>query len=77
VPLVRLGGALVAWKGVVEDDELEGGRAAAAALGGTVEIVPTGIDALGDHLFVLVRKVSTTPDRYPRRPGTPAKRPLG
>ena len=77
LPLVRLGGALVAWKGPVDETELRAGRAAAAELGGAVEIVATGIDALGDHQFVLVRKVSTTPDRYPRRPGTPAKRPLG
>ena len=45
--------------------------------GGTVEERPTGIAALGDHRFVVVPKLSTTPDRFPRRPGEPARRPLG
>ena len=27
--------------------------------------------------LVVVEKVSPTPDRYPRRPGLPARRPLG
>ena len=77
LPLVRLGGVMVAWKGAVPADELRTGRSAAAQLGGAVEVLPTGVDALGDHQFVLVRKVDATPDRYPRRPGQPAKRPLG
>ena len=77
LPLVRVGGALVAWKGPIDDNEVRAGRAAATELGGLVEILPTGISALGDHQFVLIRKGATTPDRYPRRPGMPAKRPLG
>ena len=77
LPLVRLGGALIAWKGPMDEAELAGGRAAATLLGGSVEQLRTGVDALGDHQFVLVRKVDVTPDRYPRRPGQPAKRPLG
>ena len=77
LPLVRLGGALVAWKGPIDEGELAAGRMAAAQLGGGVEVLPTGVEALGDHQFVLSRKVDATPDRYPRRPGQPAKRPLG
>jgi 16S rRNA (guanine527-N7)-methyltransferase len=78
LPLVRLGGALVAWKGAVPDDELRAGRAAAAQLGGgEPEVQSAGIAALGDHSFVIVAKVRPTPDRFPRRPGEPARRPLG
>ena len=78
LPLLRVGGTLLAWKGAVADDELRAGRVAAAELGGdppTLE--PSGIEALGDHQFVVVRKVDATPDRYPRRPGMPAQHPLG
>ncbi len=78
LPLLRVGGSLLAWKGVLTDEELRGGRDAAALLGGgTPEVRGSGFAALGEHRFVLVRKERPTPDRYPRRPGEPARRPLG
>lgn len=77
LPLVRVGGAVVAWKGCVAADELHaGGNAAAQLGGGDLDIRPAGLDALGDHRFVVVRKERATPERYPRRPGEPARRPL-
>ncbi|MCA1569111.1 MAG: 16S rRNA (guanine(527)-N(7))-methyltransferase RsmG [Chloroflexi bacterium] len=77
LPLVRVGGAVLAWKGAVTDEELRAGQAAAVTLGGELEVRGTGIATLGDHRFVLMRKGAATPNRYPRRPGEPAKRPLG
>lgn len=77
LPLLRVGGSALAWKGPIGEGELRAGRAAAGALGGELEIRESGIAALGDHRFVLMRKLAETPDRYPRRPGQPAKRPLG
>lgn len=78
LPLLRVGGSLLAWKGALADDELRAGGAAASTLGGSApEVEPSGIDALGDHRFVLIRKVGRTPVRYPRRPGLPARVPLG
>lgn len=78
LPLLRVGGTLLAWKGPIGENELEDGAAAAALLGGGTAVVrPSGIAALGDHRFVLVDKERATPDRYPRRPGDPARRPLG
>jgi 16S rRNA (guanine527-N7)-methyltransferase len=77
LPLLRTGGSLLAWKGVVAPDELAAGDAAADRLGGTrSRIVPTGIAALGDHRFVVAEKVRPTPAGYPRRAGEPARRPL-
>ena len=77
LPLLRPSGTLLAWKGPIADGELRAGRAAVGQLGGgEVEVRPTGIAALGDHRFVIVRKLSATPDRFPRRPGEPARRPL-
>jgi 16S rRNA (guanine527-N7)-methyltransferase len=77
LPLMRIGGTGVAWKGRLDDAELSGGRAAAGHLGGELEVQGTGIAVLGDHRFVLIRKVAATPDRYPRRPGQPSRHQLG
>jgi 16S rRNA (guanine527-N7)-methyltransferase len=77
LPLLRVGGSLLAWKGPLSGDELRAGAAAARELGGgEPEVVPAGVDALGDHRFVMVPKERPTPDRYPRRPGEPGRRPL-
>ena len=39
--------------------------------------VPVQVTGLTDNRgLVVVEKVATTPDRYPRRAGVPAKRPL-
>lgn len=79
LPLVAVGGALVAWKGPLRagDDEVVRGRAAAALLGGGAPTVEgTGMPALGDHRLVVVRKDRETPARYPRRPGDPTRAPL-
>jgi 16S rRNA (guanine527-N7)-methyltransferase len=78
LPLLRPGGLLVAWKGRPDPDELLAGRAASVLLGGDEPVEhATGIAALGDHRFIVVRKVSATHERYPRRPGEPGRRPLG
>jgi len=77
LPLIRIGGALLAWKSTMPDEELSAGRAAAALLGaGEVEIHPNSIASLGQHRFVVVPKAGATPETYPRRPGDPARRPL-
>jgi 16S rRNA (guanine527-N7)-methyltransferase len=77
MPLLRRGGALLAWKGPISRAELAGGAEASRLLGGAPpEVRPTGMAALGDHRFVLVSKVASTPGRYPRRAGEPARRPL-
>src|SRR5688500_1016494 len=78
LPLLRVGGALLGWKGSLFGDELRAGEAAATLLGGGApEERATGLAALGDHRFVLVRKVEPSPARYPRRAGEPARKPLG
>ena len=60
------------------DAELEAARPAIAALGGghpvVAEVASTG--ATGVRTVVVVRKERATPDKYPRRAGVPAKRPL-
>jgi 16S rRNA (guanine527-N7)-methyltransferase len=78
LPLLSVGGALVAWKGPISADELHAGRAAAAACGGGAPaVLPPGFDELGEHRFVVIAKSKPTPQRYPRRPGEPGRHPLG
>lgn len=78
-PLLREGGALIAWRGRVEPHEEVAGAAVAAQLGLRYEApipVRPHPEAAHRHLQRLV-KVAPTPDRFPRRPGMARKRPLG
>jgi len=78
-PLLRLGGALVAWKGMRDPAEEEGGRVAGVATGlapSTVLAVTPFPGARHLHLHVY-RKIAPTPAGFPRRVGAAAKRPLG
>jgi 16S rRNA (guanine527-N7)-methyltransferase len=78
LPLLRVGGTLLAWKGPIGRDELDAGAAAARLLGGGwPSVQPSGFAALGGHQFVLVGKEGATSGRYPRRAGQPGRRPLG
>jgi 16S rRNA (guanine527-N7)-methyltransferase len=77
-PLLREGGLLVAWKGAVDETEDADGLAAAAALGlqrdSVLAVQPyAGSERRTLHVF---RKIAPTPERYPRRAGMAAKRPL-
>jgi 16S rRNA (guanine527-N7)-methyltransferase len=77
-PLLREGGALVAWKGRRDETEEADGARAAAILGLEVEeIRPVSPYAGADHRHLhVLRKVAPTPARFPRRPGMARKRPL-
>ena len=80
LPLLTAGGTLLAWKGPLGegDEEMRRGRAALTQLGGgALRMVDPGLPALGGHRFAVVHKERSTPDRYPRRPGEPNRRPLG
>jgi 16S rRNA (guanine527-N7)-methyltransferase len=78
-PLLRSSGVLVAWKGARDPAEEGLGRAAAAEVGMALEEVRRVEPFEGArerHLHVY-RKVAHTPERFPRRAGVAAKRPLG
>jgi 16S rRNA (guanine527-N7)-methyltransferase len=78
LPLVRVGGLVIAQKGADPAAEVATSQSAITILGGQVrEIVPVAVPGLEEarHLVVL-EKVLASPQKYPRRPGMPAKRPL-
>ena len=78
LPLLREGGVLATPKGSRGDEELAGAAHAIDALGG--EALPAVALPLPDGVppqrVYLVRRTGPLDDRYPRRPGVPAKRPL-
>ena len=73
LPLVRVGGRLLAMKAEVE----EAGGAIAALGGGDQAVIPAPSAARDRGVIVVGHKLSPTPSRFPRRPGVPAKRPFG
>jgi len=78
LPLLRIGGRMVAQKGPDADDEVGAAEAAIATLGGGVSAIKRVhlSDVPGDRYLVVIAKKEPTPPGYPRRPGMPAKRPL-
>ncbi len=77
-PLLRVGGTLVAWKGVVDDEELRGSERAAERLGFSPlpDIPVAPFPGSRDHRLSCFVKKDPTPAGFPRRPGMATKRPL-
>jgi 16S rRNA (guanine527-N7)-methyltransferase len=78
LPLCRPGGRIVAQKGGSAQEEAQSAAHALSLLGGRLRrVIPVELQGLAEsrHL-VVIDKVARTPERYPRRPGIPAKRPL-
>ncbi len=78
LPFCRVGGAVIAMKLGAIAEELALAERAIHTLGGELsEVLPVDNDLLtGGRCLIVLRKATTTPDNYPRRPGMPAKRPL-
>lgn len=81
LPLLKMGGHVVAMKGREDVDERAEGERASAVLGGCVrdEIpVPqvSGVEQK-DRRLLLLEKIEETPDLYPRKTGMPVRDPLG
>jgi len=81
VPLLEPGGCAIAMKGRFEPKELAEGNRAVGTLGARVaEITKVSmLPEVGEkeRNLVILEKIRATPDRYPRRSGIVAKRPLG
>jgi len=78
LPLIRVGGKMLAQKGESGPTEVHSAEKAIKLLGGEVrQLVSVTLPGVVDerHL-VLVDKVAATPPGYPRKPGVPAKKPL-
>lgn len=79
LPFVKTGGMSISWKGPGVQDELTSAKRAAFVLGGTVRgIVPAPVPRRDDwaHVLLITDKTGKTPKTYPRKAGTPNKKPL-
>ena len=78
LPFCVVGGVAIAMKKGKIEAEVMAADNAIHTLGGRLrEERRVELKGLGeDRVLVVVDKVSPTPDRYPRRPGMPKKRPL-
>ena len=78
LPLVRVGGTMLAQKGESGPAEAQSAEKAMKLLGGKLrQVIPVTLPGVADDRFlVLVDKVAATPPKYPRKPGVPMKQPL-
>lgn len=78
LPLVKVGGTMLAQKGESARAEAESAKQAMKILGGELrELIPVKLpDIAEDRYLVLVDKVAATPEKYPRKAGVSAKQPL-
>jgi 16S rRNA (guanine527-N7)-methyltransferase len=79
LPLVRVGGFALAMKGESGPAEAQSAEQAIHILGGQIQqLIPVTLPSVEDERYlVVIEKTAATPERYPRRVGIPAKRPLG
>lgn len=76
LPLLKVGGILVAWKGARADEELKESEKALEVLGGIVQQVKNYEIGDRNRCLVLIRKENECPPQFPRRGGQAKKRPL-
>lgn len=79
LPLLRLGGDAIVWKGRV-DAELPAARKALASLGGEIAAIVSTLqlgvgDVLPGRNLVVMRKTRPSPERYPRTSAEARRRP--
>jgi len=79
LPLVRIGGAMLAQKGESGPAETHASEIAIRILGGRLrQLMPVMVPGVVEERYlILVDKIAATPPQYPRRVGIPAKKPLG
>ena len=79
LPFVKVGGYFIAQKTHEAIDEINAAEKAVKILGGSspeiVSVTVPGTDLA--HNLVIIKKIKVTPAVYPRKAGTPAKKPIG
>lgn len=78
IPLVRVGGTMLAQKGESGPAEAQSAESAMKILGGKLrQLIPVHLPGIAeDRYLILIDKVVATPPKYPRKPGIPTKQPL-
>lgn len=78
IPLVKVGGRVIAQKGEAAMAEVHASEHALRLLGGRIfQVKPVVLPGVADDRFlVIIDKIAATPGTYPRRVGLAAKKPL-
>jgi len=78
LPLVRVGGSMLAMKGESGPAEAHSAERALRVLGGHLrQLLPVTLPGVAEERYlVVIDKVAATPNGYPRKVGIPSKRPL-
>ncbi|MDO4869636.1 MAG: 16S rRNA (guanine(527)-N(7))-methyltransferase RsmG [Bacillota bacterium] len=78
LPFLKVGGTFIAYKGPGCEAEIKAAAKAIEILGGSeAEIMtPQFEDVPFEHKLVYVKKIRQTPKTYPRKAGTPSRKPL-
>ncbi len=78
IPFIKLDGTFISYKGSGTDEEINDSKKAVNILGGSIEDIINfklpGAEV--ERTFVIIQKIKKTPEKYPRKAGTPAKSPL-
>ena len=76
LPFVKIGGQFISYKSGECEDEVEACRKAVFVLGGKIkEVIKFELGDSG-RSFIVIDKVNGTPKEYPRKAGTPSKKPI-
>ena len=78
LPFVKKGGYFIAQKTDEAFEEIKAAEKGIKILGGAApEVIPVSVPGTDfAHNLVVIRKVKSTPSQYPRKAGTPAKKPI-
>ncbi|KAH7287856.1 hypothetical protein KP509_31G000400 [Ceratopteris richardii] len=78
LPLVRIGGLLVAAKGANPEEEMHAAKRPAELLGASILSMEkvSSYSPYGQRTAVLCHKKRRTPNKFPRKAGIPQKQPL-
>lgn len=78
IPAVKVGGICICMKGNNADAEIEEAKKAIKELGGEIiKVEKITLPELNlERNIVIIKKVKQTPNKYPRKPGTPQKEPI-
>ena len=79
IPLVRIGGGVIAQKGESGPAEVHKADSAIHILGGHIrQLLPIALPGVVEERYLIViDKKAATPKTFPRHVGIPTKKPLG
>ena len=76
LPFVKIGGKAICMKGPNIDEELKDAQKAINILGGEIEKIESLKLGDMDRNIIIIKKIKSTPAKYPRKAGIPVKNPI-